>query len=330
MSDFGVFSGKEFFELQFPERKFLVDKIMREKDSVLFVGGEKAGKSVLIKQLICSLVTGTHPFLDEYEVLKPCKVTYVQLEGELGDTQDRFKRMITALDFNTDNFQMIFLQPQRLHEKDPLEALMADIEMFHKPDVIIIDPLYFACVGGSISDDEHIIKFTGNMRVMKDHFGCSLVIVHHTHKVKLTKDGDVMQEGDDATFGSTFLKAWPDHLILFTYNKKTGLRHMSCGTQRSGDIVKNLALELIQPNPLYFRRLTDPSETGRAMAICELLNRMENLNIGLTADQICHALEIKRSTFYKNIKQPLSEKMITKDDSKRPVIYRVLKSPISV
>jgi len=62
MSNFATYSGEEFFGLTLPKREFLVDGFIREKDTVMLVGDEKAGKSLLAFQLICSLTSG-HPFL---------------------------------------------------------------------------------------------------------------------------------------------------------------------------------------------------------------------------------------------------------------------------
>lgn len=321
LSDFGSYSGEEFFGLKFNDREYLIDKIMREKDTVMLVGDPKAGKSILIKQLICSLTTG-HPFLDEFSVPKARKVTYVQLEGELCDTQDRFNRMIPALDFDKTKFQIIFQGPLKLQEKPFLEALIDEIERFHIPDVVIIDPLYFAAVGGSLSDDHHINKFTGNMRILKDHFNCSLIVVHHTHKMRLDNKGQVVIEGDDATFGSVFLKAWPDHLMLFKFNQSSGIRHLTCMTQRSGTIVKDLDLELNQPLPLYFKKEKVSSDIhDKSQLIFKCLK--ENPD-GLDVSDICKYVHIGHSTFYRDIKGLLKTGVVVKSDTHRPVTYRIL------
>ena len=57
MSNFGVYLGKQFFGLKLKKRKFLVENVIREKDSVILVGNEKSGKSLLTFQLICSLTS---------------------------------------------------------------------------------------------------------------------------------------------------------------------------------------------------------------------------------------------------------------------------------
>ena len=67
MSDFGAYSGRELFEKEFPKRAWLVEGIIKEKDSVILVGDPKAGKSLLAFQLICSM-TSQHPFLDHHQV----------------------------------------------------------------------------------------------------------------------------------------------------------------------------------------------------------------------------------------------------------------------
>jgi hypothetical protein len=320
MSDFGSYTGREFLGLELKKRDFLVDKLAREKDSILMVGGEKAGKSLIIKQLICSLTSGEHPFLNLYDVKRPCKVTYIQVEGELSDTQDRFKRMIKTLDFNPDNFQIIFAPPLGLQEDANCVTLMQQIESVHVPDVLIIDPLYFA-FEGSLSDDGIVRKFLGNIRKIKDKFGCAVIIVHHTHRIKFNAEGGLIDEGDDALFGSSAFKWWPDHIIFFTYNKKKNTRDFRCSTQRSGDILKKLELILVQPDPLYFRH-ADTADLGVGLKICQLLAEPGNES-GLCPNEICKTLDISRATFYRDITAPLSSGAIEKDDSHRPVKYKI-------
>lgn len=317
-SKFGSYSGDEFFSLTFKKREWLIQSIIRDLDSVLIVGGEKSGKSILVKQLICSLTSGSQPFLDEYPVEKACNVTYIQLEGELSDTRDRFEAMIEALDIDKEKFHIVFSDPINLRDKDQAEALKSIIEKKHKPDVIIIDPIYFA-LNGSLSDDEGVREFLGNIRRIKDHFGCAIILVHHTRKLKFDMKGEVIQDGDEATFGSASLKWWPDHIILFRRDPKTEIRYFSCVTQRSGDIEKKLSLRLVQPNPLYFVKTSIQYQAGsKSNTIFKLL---ESKKESMSASQIMDTLNISRSTFYQSIKGLMSEKLIKKDSKNRPVKY---------
>lgn len=316
MSNFGSYSGEEFLGLEIKKRDFLIDKILRELDSVILVGAEKAGKSILAQQLIFSLTTGDQPFLDEFEVLKPCKVTYVQVEGELGDSQDRYRRMRMALDFDPKNFHIIFSAPLELQDDRKANILMEDIAMHHVPNVLIFDPLYF-CFTGSLSDDGIVRKFLGNIRRIKDRFSCAVIIVHHTHRMRFNKEGDLVDEGDDAIFGSSALKWWPDHIIFFTYNKKRGIREFRCTTQRSGDILDKIELKLEQPIPLYFRGLK-ATDTANGFKIMKLLELEE-----LSCNEMCDRLEISRASFYRDVKPLLKSKAIGKTETSRPVTYSI-------
>lgn len=321
MSNFGSYSGREFLALKLPKRNFLINSIIREKDSIILVGDEKAGKSILTKQIICSL-TSKHPFLDRYEVSKCCKVTYIQLEGELEDTQDRLRRMIKVLDFDPELFHIMFFPPLELHIKESMTKLKDLIQKKHNPDVVIIDPLYFA-FSGSLSDDEVVRKFIGNMRILKEELNCALIIVHHTHKMRFNfKSGEVLQEGDNAIFGSKFLKAYPDHTLLLVYDKKREVRILTCGTQRSGDIIKNSMLRLIQPSPLYFEETLEiPTKES---VIFNVLNDPKYVE-GLSPKQIMQATGLAHTTFYESVKKLIKEKFVIKLDDIRPVIYKVRK-----
>jgi len=317
MGLFGSYSGDEFLGLNLPKRKFLVDRILREKDSVMVIGGEKAGKSLLLQQLIFSLTNGETPFLDHYEIARECKVSLVAIEGELVDAQDRWKRMMRTLDFKRENFQLIFSEPLGLEREDNARRLTKTIEDFHTPDVLIFDPLYF-CFNGSLSDDAIVRRFLGHIRVMKDRFNCAIIIVHHTHRIKFNpKTGKLVDEGDDAMFGSSALKWWPDHLLMFTFNKETMVRDFRCSTQRSGDILDHLQLKLVQPDPLYFSHL-DSEDMSNGLRICEILSHIPS---GLNANELCDRLNISKPTFYRDIKPAIHSGRVCKTETCRPVIY---------
>ena len=218
MSLFGSYSGKHLIELKLEKRQWLVENIIREKDSCIFVGNEKSGKSLLIKQLICALTTG-EPFIDKYNVTKESRVTYIQVEGELSDTQDRFKRMMKTQGMNADNLHFMFYPPMELEKRGYALGLRDTVAKFWKerkvsaPDLLIIDPIYFSFMG-SLNDDETVRNFIGNIRIIKDSLGCAIILVHHTHKQRFDYTGNKLDEGDEAIFGSKFLKAWADHTMF--------------------------------------------------------------------------------------------------------------------
>jgi hypothetical protein len=339
MSNFGLYHGKDFIDLKLPKRDWLVENLIRAGDSVILVGNEKSGKSLFIFQLICSL-TSCHPFIDIYNVPRPLRVVYVQLEGELGDSQDRMKRLIKSLDINLDFMHFIFQEPLSLQFKDKMvdfsreiikhlnpgievddEGRIVDLTKVQlQPDIIIIDPIYFAFTG-SLSDDNIVRQFVGNMRIMKDIFNnCAMILVHHTHKTRFDWKGKVINEGDEALFGSKFLKAWADHILMFMYDQTTRKRTMLCNTQRSGDIVKKFDLRLVEPDPLYFKEDKDGDDDNMDLVIVEYLNNKE-FRDGLSARDIIEKTDMCRSTFYKSIKRPLAQELVVKLHDTRPIRY---------
>lgn len=325
MSLFGSYSGQEFLDANLKKREWLVEGIMRENDSVIVVGNEKSGKSLFIFQLICSL-TSQHPFIDKYSVPRECRVSYVQIEGELSDSQDRMKRMVKTLDFNPSLFHLMFMPPLELEKRGYAMGLRDTIQRYWfkhsetKPDVVIFDPVYFSFMG-SLSDDDIVRQFIGNLRIIKDSLNCAIILVHHTHKQRFDWSGEKLQEGDEAIFGSKFLKAWSDHTLLFIHDKKTDTRSLSCNTQRSGDIVKDCNLWLIEPDPLYFEEREDtPKKPTQDLLILNLLSLPEYKD-GLTQKEFCEKLNIGSTHFYNSIKKPLIHNLVCKTNS-RPVKYK--------
>lgn len=312
---FRAWSGTELMSAKFKKRDWLVENILRERDTMLFVGDEKAGKSLVIQQLVCCL-TSQHAFFDKYKVSKPCRISYIQLEGEIEDTQDRFKRLSSTIDFNPEMFQLLFYPPISFGNTDEYIKLGNDIISHHRPDIVVIDPLYCA-MEGSLNDDVAVRQFLGAVRIFKNTLNCGIIIVHHTHKMRLDRDGKHISEGDEATFGSKFLKAYPDHTMLLAYNKKTEERIMSCSTQRAGDIEKNLVLKL-QQDPLYFY------ETEEIITKEDALHALLKAHPeGLTSDKIMEIAELPSRTFYRSLKVLYNQKRVLKSKT-RPVVYNAV------
>ena len=316
MSDFKFYTGVELLALKLKPRPWLVEGILHVKDTVLLVGSEKAGKTLLAYQLVCSMTSG-HPFLDEHNVVRPCRVSYLQLEGEIEDTVDRLARMSQAVDLDPDLLQLAYLPPINLEDDNIALSIIEQVRP-HNPDLLIIDPVYFA-LEGDLSDNTAVRRFIGNMRKMKNSLDCAIMMVHHTHKLRTNSRGDVLQEGDEATFGSKFFKAYPDHTLLFTYDKKKEVRVLTCGTQRSGSIKESQTLELVQPDPLYFKTV---SQIPTKQAV--LLKAFPGPDETVTYEELESRSGFSRQTIYATLRELRSNGLVDRDASQRPVLYRRL------
>ena len=325
MSNFGTYLGNEFLTKELPKREWMIENLLKERDALLWVGQEKSGKTVLnFQAALCCLTTG-HPFLDHFNIPKPRKVTYILLEGDLEESMDRVKRLAKSIDIDPNRFVFMFFPRLQLHKKEGqygLWSMIKGIQKFECHEVVVIDPLYRAFSGG-MSDDTVTREVCANFDVLKDALNCALIIIHHTHKKKFDIKGNVIKEGDDATFGSVWFKAWASQIVLQTYDLATGLRAFYCTTQRSGEIIKECNLRLVQPDPLYFEIDKTERGVGKELLIIELLQ--QDTNTGLSAEEIWTKLGISKGTFYTSIKHPLAQGIIRKIEKERPIKYCLVK-----
>ena len=324
MSNFGIYSGQEFLEKQLPKREWIIEGLLKEKDALLWVGQEKSGKTLFSMQaFLCCLTTG-YPLIDKHNIPRPRKVTYILLEGDLAESQDRILRLRRQLDIDPNNFVFMFLPRLMFHKEDGqygLQHIIGEIKKRACHDVVVIDPLYRAFCG-SLNDDTVVRDVVSNFDRLKDALDCALVIIHHTHKKKFDVRGKIIIEGDEATFGSVWIKAWASQIVMQTYDVTTGMRGFYCQTQRGGDIVKECNLALVQPDPLYFKEDTaTPADENWSISIVDLLHNPE-YKCGLSPDEIKGVLHISQNAFYKSIKDPIAQGFIIKVANRRPVTYQ--------
>jgi hypothetical protein len=299
---FGVYRVADFMGMSFKPKEPLIDGIMNIGETVIVCGTPKAGKSIFLQSLAYALSSGEDKFLGALHIAKPCKVCYVQLEGELADTHDRFRRIGEGVKHDLDNMALFFSEPMKLDDLAYTLDVMFKIEQVMTPDVLIIDPLYMS-FSGSLSDDEVIRKVLANLRIMKMHFKCTLIIAHHTHKLKRNEQGKEVIEGDEAMFGSQFLKAYPDHVLMLNYDVRNGTRTLTCMTQRSGNVEKEIKLKLNEPSPLFFEEFEEyPKGIVLDFTKKRILELISAHSYPLKAKEIYGKLSIPRTTFHRVIK----------------------------
>jgi hypothetical protein len=81
-------------------------------------------------------------------------------------------------------------------------CLLAWLVAKHKPDLVIVDPLFAYC-GCNVSDQERMSLFLRNgINPILQANGCGLILVHHTNKPKTGKERPDWQAGDFAYLGS--------------------------------------------------------------------------------------------------------------------------------
>lgn len=317
MSDFGWYTGDEVFTKEFKQKDYLIDQILHERDSVILAGKPKTGKSILLFQLICALTSGQN-FLEHFKVKRKCKVLYIQLEGTMEDSQLRFQSMTEALEMDNDNFMLLYSHPLALNDPDTTEKLIKSIETrMGAVDVIIIDPIYFA-INGSLSDDNIVRQFTGQVRVLQDHFGAACILTHHFKKARRDQKGNILTTDDDDVFGSVFFQAWITHQFLFDIDRTSGTRILQCNIQRSGRIIEKLNLALVEPEPLMFKTIDHfPTKSE-----CLKSYFLDNPGKKSSSTEIRKALnDMPRQTFHNEQKKLRVEGLIDREKIDNDFLY---------
>jgi len=239
--------------LRFPgeENSYLIENFLWENQVIFIIAKDKVGKSILSKQMCCCLSSGT-PFLDSYDIPRPIKVLYIQLEGSRDETKERLSKMSKALPVISDNFRYVFRAKLWLNVQADLDKLLYDIDSIdYKPEVVFIDPLYTA-IKGSMSNDEVAGGIICSIRTIQEKYNCSVVIIHHEHKTIRDRNGNRINEGDEAIMGSSLFKNFANHVLRLSMDKKTKIRELTCDTQRNNKVVTNIKIKLVD-DPLGFR-----------------------------------------------------------------------------
>jgi len=315
-SEFGIFSGKELLEFEDSGGAPLIEGMLWDRDSILFLGREKAGKSIFCMQMACCLTAG-EPFLDNFNVPTPVPILYFQAEGKRCETIRRLKSMLKVVPCNPDLFYLMYYPSLALDKDHGLKEMTNLIDQVeHLPKVIFIDPLYMS-MAGALTDDYACRHMVANMRLLGERYAAAIVIAHHTHRPKRDAGGHYIQEGDDAVYGSFVWKAFADHTLMLSVNKDKS-RTLTCDTQRSAQVPEKTDVTMVQPDPLFFELKEDAAPyTAAVLANVQIAGK-----IGLTTQDIIERTGLSRSAACKALRELLGIKKVHRPEpNKRPVRY---------
>lgn len=326
MSDHRLYTGEDLLNLPPNTHTPLIENLLWEKDVVILAGKEKSGKSVFAQQMAFALSCG-EPFLSEYKS-KQISTIYIQLEGKLGQTQDRVNDMIEAVAWNKKNFNLIFYPGLEINTPEGLDEVIkmideAIVNSMPRPQLIIIDPLYM-CIRGDLCNQVDASNTCKALRLIADKYDCALILVHHQHKaIRNMKTKAVIDEGDDSLFGSFIWKAFPDHIFMFKKVRK-GHNELTCDTQRSSEVMEKLELNYIgRPAghkglyPLMYEL------RGDVAPYIQCVEANLSKEIEFTADEIAIKTKLSYSTIMKAFRALKEEKKLICVNNGHPKKWRL-------
>jgi hypothetical protein len=278
-------------------------------------------KTWLELALAVSVASG-RPFLGKYEVLAPGPVIVIQQEDYHGQMAERLACVVGSLfDFgadpaSTDRFEYtappklpIYLHPDRKFRFDEnivIEALAEKIEKI-KPVLVIIDPLYST---GRIDDfGVGLVENMWPVKTLRDEFGCSFFLSHHTGKGKITTEREDL-------WGVQFLNAFmetgwqirrkdqPDTAII--------RRHFKVRKDTEEELIK---FDISTEAPYKFD-VTVRTPTSKDMEGPNILDAIQHLGPINQADLAVH-LGVDKSTISRRLKKMVEGELVTKDEKGR-------------
>jgi len=168
-----LYSLDEILDSDIEEPPALIPNLLYEMDNVIILGDAKIGKSLFTMQLSLSLTAGD-TFLDTLDVVKPCKVLYVQAEGKMYETYSRTKKMVKEVPYKRGNMLWAYL-PLIPMDQPTSAASFIQLAGEFKPDVIIFDPLYKLASSGSLIQDDVANRIITNLDQIKYHFDATII-----------------------------------------------------------------------------------------------------------------------------------------------------------
>jgi len=194
----------------------LGDGIIPLKGFGLIGGLTKEGKTTFGLQMALSLISGNH-FLEDFKVIKKCKVLYLYHETNLEFIDDRLAGLMRGFaetekpisEEDEKNLYIINAQDYTFDFKKPEMGTLKKIIEAVEPDVIFLDPLSLF-VGFELTKPENIKRFKDFLRATCD---CFWMIIHHYIKPSYLSKGTSDVPPIYKLLGSSYLANMCDTFI---------------------------------------------------------------------------------------------------------------------
>lgn len=160
---------------------WLVPGLLERGDRLMLTGVEGLGKSQLIRQLLVCMAAGAHPFT--FEPIEPVRILLIDCENS--ERQNRRKYWPIVDHARLQGFPLwrgqvhAICRPEGKNLTHPDDAAwLLERAVAHKPDVIVVGPLYQLHTDNPNSE-ETARKIAGAINVVRTELGCAVIIENH-------------------------------------------------------------------------------------------------------------------------------------------------------
>ena len=258
----------------------LIPDFLYKQTVTMLAADPGIGKSIVSMQLAVSL-SYAPPLFGTFPIPTPKRVYYLQLEGSYHQTIHRLRQMQSAIPLHTDNLCWDMAEGLNVLRDPDCLALEQRIQQFEHPDLIIIDPIYMAVIGG-LSEDRPASAFVRFSNRLTQTFGCAVWLNHHTHRPRYQNGGKV--EEDDSFYGSQWLKAHLDASWIMTRGTANNRVHLTCKKDRNSVLCRRIDL-LYHEDSMTCERLHF-DQTSAMTKVMTFLTECKRRNITTTISEI--------------------------------------------
>lgn len=230
---------------------WLIPGIIEREDRVIVTGDEGYGKSTLLRQIALSACIGENTLTDQpINTHSPIRVLYIDLENPRRHVVREIRKLRALLEAHTETMRFalhldtagMVLDDPRDRDKD--RALVTALLDAHKPDLLIIGPLY-KMMGGDPTEERDARELARFLDLIRGRYHCALIIEAHAPHNQIRP------------YGWSGWKRWPERGIhLNNEGQLTNWR----GTR--GDSVWPSALKRAVPREVpqwpWVPRITEP------------------------------------------------------------------------
>ncbi|WP_164885906.1 AAA family ATPase [Paenirhodobacter populi] len=165
---------------------WLIKVVLPANSAGVMFGQPGTGKSFMAIDMAASVATGA---LFNGRKVKPGPVVYIAGEGHGGVT-NRFIAKFNQIGNppGAENIHVSRKSISLLDTDDELESLVREIDgLPTKPVLIVVDTLFRATAGADVNNHDEMSKFWKNIDHLKERYGCTILIVHHSGRNETTR-----------------------------------------------------------------------------------------------------------------------------------------------
>lgn len=178
----GLHTVNEFMETSDHDYEWVIPGMLERQERFMLIAPEKAGKTVLTRQVALTLASGRHPFHVKQEV-PIMRTLLVDLENPAGVARRDFRRQVDQMEevWSTENENAYVLhRPAGIHLGDPADRnILRQVIDRLRIDLLCISPIYKAYDGLDQSWEEQAFGVQKPLDKLREDFNLAIWMEHH-------------------------------------------------------------------------------------------------------------------------------------------------------